>query len=132
MVCRWIAGVSVAAFLAYAQVSVHPRAKRGSAGPAMPSANLRVDTSLVLVPVTVNDELNHPITGLEKENFRIYDDNRPQTIASFSTEDEPIALGFVFDTSGSMRNALPEGRHAAAEFLQLANPEDEFFLVEFD
>lgn len=98
----------------------------------MPSANLRVDTNLVLVPVTVNDELNHPITGLEKENFQVYDDSRPQTIASFSTEDEPIALGFVFDTSGSMRNALPDGRHAAAEFLELANPEDEFFLVEFD
>lgn len=132
MVCRWITGVFGIALLAYGQVSVHPRAKRGSAVAAMPSANLRVDTNLVLVPVTVNDELNHPITGLEKENFQIYDDRRPQTIASFTTEDEPIALGFVFDTSGSMRNALPDGRHAAAEFLKLANPEDEFFLVEFD
>lgn len=127
-----MAGVILAALLVHGQVSVHPPAKRGSAGPAMPSANLRVDTNLVLVPVTVNDDLNHPITGLERENFQIYDDNRPQAIASFTTEDQPIALGFVFDTSGSMRNALPAGRHAAAEFLQLANPEDEFFLVEFD
>jgi len=98
----------------------------------MPSANLRVDTDLVLVPVTVNDELNHPITGLERENFRVYDDKVEQTLASFSTEDEPIALGLVFDTSGSMRSALPQGRSAAAQFLRLANPEDEFFLVEFD
>jgi len=135
MSCRGIAGLIMAtslALLAYGQVSGRPRSKRGSAEPAMPSANLRVDTNLVLVPVTVNDELNHPITGLEKENFQIYDENRPQTITSFSTEDEPIALGFVFDTSGSMRNALAGGRRAAAEFLKLANPEDEFFLVEFD
>src|SRR5690348_850432 len=106
MVCRWITGVIGIALFAYGQVSVRPRAKPRSAEAAMPSANLRVDTNLVLVPVTVNDELNHPITGLEKENFQIYDDSRPQTIASFTTEDQPIALGFVFDTSGSMRNVL--------------------------
>jgi VWFA-related protein len=136
MVCRGIAGVimaaSLAAPLAQGQVSGGARSKRRSTEPAIPSDNLRVDTSLVLVPVTVNDELNHPITGLEKENFQIYDDSRAQTIASFSTEDEPIALGFVFDTSGSMRSTLPAGRRAASEFLKLANPEDEFFLVEFD
>ncbi len=98
----------------------------------MPSAQLRVDTNLVLVPVTVNDELNHPITGLEKENFRLFDDKVEQTVTSFSSEDEPIALGLVFDTSGSMRTALPEGRRAASQFLQLADLQDEFFLVEFD
>jgi len=80
----------------------------------------------------VNDELNHPVTGLEKENFRIYDDKQLQTITSFSTEDEPIALGLVFDDSGSMKGTLPQGRRAVAQFLGLANPEDEFFLVEFD
>lgn len=98
----------------------------------MPSANLRVDTNLVLVPTTVNDDFNRPVTGLEKENFRLYEDKVEQTITSFSSEDEPIALGFIFDTSGSMAGLLPQGRDAAAEFLKMANPEDEFFLVEFD
>src|SRR5579872_1005384 len=116
----------------WSQVSIQRRSKRSSTTPAIPSPNLRVDTSLVLVPVTVNDEFNHPITGLEKDNFRIFDDKAEQSIRSFSTEDEPIALGFVFDTSGSMHNALPAGRQAAEQFLNLANPEDEFFLVEFD
>ena len=115
-----------------AQASIQPRAKRAAAAPAIPSANLRVDTNFVLVPVTVNDEFNHPITGLEKGNFQIFDEKVEQAIRSFSTEDEPIALGFVFDTSGSMRGALPAGREAAEQFLKLANPEDEFFLVEFD
>ncbi len=98
----------------------------------MPSANVRVDTNLVLVPTTVNDNFNRPVTGLEKENFRVFEDKAEQTITSFSSEDEPIALGFIFDTSGSMAGLLPEGRDAASEFLKTANPEDEFFLVEFD
>jgi Ca-activated chloride channel family protein len=98
----------------------------------MPSANLRVDTNLVLVPTTVNDEFNRPVTGLEKENFRVFDNKIEQPITSFSSDDEPIALGFIFDTSGSMKGTLPGGRAAASEFLKMSNPEDEFFLVEFD
>lgn len=125
-------GFTLAALLGSAQVSIPHRSKRPDSDAAIPSANLRVDTNLVLVPVTVNDELNHPITGLDKDNFQIFDDKAEQSIRAFSTEDEPIALGFIFDTSGSMRNALPAGREAAEQFLKLANPEDEFFLVEFD
>ena len=120
------------ASLLRAQVSIHPRPRPAAKQPALPNANLRVDTNLVLVPVTVNDELHHPITGLEKNNFRVFDDKIEQTISAFSTEDEPIALGLVFDTSGSMRGTFPQGRMATTQFLQLANPEDEFFLVEFD
>lgn len=118
-------GLGAGAVLVFGQASV-------ARAPAMPSATLRVDTNLVLVPVSVNDEWNHPVTGLEKENFRVYDDRMEQEITTFSTEDEPIALGFIFDTSGSMRGSMPAGRRAAAQFLNLANPEDEFFLVEFD
>ena len=114
------------------QVSIQPRPRPAAKRPSIPSANLRVDTNLVLVPVTVNDQLNHPITGLEKNNFRVFDDKIEETISAFSTEDEPIALGLVFDTSGSMRGTFPQGRMATTQFLQLANPEDEFFLVEFD
>jgi Ca-activated chloride channel family protein len=118
------------------QVEIQPRQRSSKAAAAreaaMPSANLRVDTNLVLVPATVNDALNHPVTGLEKENFKVFDDKVEQTITSFSSEDEPIALGFIFDTSGSMGGLLPQGRAAAAQLLKFANPEDEFFLVEFD
>src|SRR5690348_11142764 len=101
-----------------AQVSIEPRPRRAPKQPSIPSANLRVDTNLVLVPVTVNDELHHPITGLEKNNFRVFDDKVEQTISAFSTEDEPIALGLVFDTSGSMRGTFPQGRMATTQFLR--------------
>jgi Ca-activated chloride channel homolog len=129
-------GLCAAALLLRGQSSVNstiePRRKPEAKEPAMPSANLRVDTNLVLVPTTVNDEFNRPITGLEKDNFRVFDNNVEQPITSFSSDDEPIALGFIFDTSGSMQGTLPGGRAAASEFLKMSNPEDEFFLVEFD
>jgi Ca-activated chloride channel homolog len=120
------------ALLAQAQVSIEPRRKPAAKEPSMPTADLRVDTNLVLVPTTVNDDFNRPVTGLEKENFRVFDNKIEQPITSFSSDDEPIALGFIFDTSGSMNGLLPQGREAAAEFLKTANPEDEFFLVEFN
>jgi VWFA-related protein len=91
-----------------------------------------VDTNLVLIPVSVNSPLNQPVAGLEKQNFKLYDDKVEQTISTFSMENEPIAMGLVFDTSTSMGNLLRESRMAANEFLRTAETEDEFCLVEFD
>jgi len=91
-----------------------------------------VDRTEVLVPVAVNDAYNRPVAGLEKENFRVFDDKLEQAITSFSMEDEPVAVGLVFDTSGSMSGAEREEHLAATEFFKTANPEDEFALVEFD
>jgi Ca-activated chloride channel family protein len=98
-----------------------------------PTGTIRVDTSLVLIPVTVNDPLNRPVTGLEKENFRVFDDKVEQTVSQFAMEDEPVAVGLVFDTSGSMGNKLRTSRLAAKAFFRTSNAdEDEYFLVEFD
>ena len=80
----------------------------------------------------MNDPLNRPVSGLEKENFRVFDNKVEQTITQFAMDDEPVAVGLVFDTSGSMGDKLRRSRMAAKEFFKTANPEDEFFLVEFD
>jgi Ca-activated chloride channel family protein len=93
---------------------------------------LRSDTNLVIVQVTVCDPLNRPVTGLEKEHFRVFDDKVEQTITHFSMDDEPVAVGLVFDVSGSMGAKLVKSRQAAAAFFRTANPEDEFFLIEFN
>jgi VWFA-related protein len=82
--------------------------------------------------VTVCDPYNRPVTGLEKEHFRILDDKVEQTITHFAMDDEPVAVGLVFDISGSMGPKLQKARMAAAAFFKTANPEDEFFLVEFN
>jgi Ca-activated chloride channel family protein len=91
---------------------------------------LRIDTTLVLVPVEVSDRLNRPVNGLEKENFQLFDDQVEQKIVTFAMEDDPIAVCLVFDISGSMARDLGEMRHAAAQFFKTANPGDEFCLVE--
>ncbi len=115
------------------QVAVEPRPKPApSADENSRRPTLRVDTSLVLIPVTVTDPLNRPVTGLERENFRLSDDRVVQTITQFAMDDAPVAVGLVFDTSGSMGNKLVRSRMAAREFFRTSNPEDEFFLVEFD
>jgi Ca-activated chloride channel family protein len=92
-------------------------------------ANIKVDSTLVLVPVEVSDALNRPVSGLEKENFHVFDDKIEQKIVSFAMEDDPIAVGLVFDVSGSMERDIPQTRLAASTFFKTANPEDEFCLV---
>lgn len=96
------------------------------------SVDLRVNRTLVLINVTVTDPLNRFVTGLEKQNFRLYEDKVEQQITDFSAEDAPISIGLVFDTSGSMGPKLQKSRQAAAEFFKTANPADEFFLVQFN
>ena len=98
----------------------------------LPKADIRVNTTLVLIPVTVTDTFNRFVTGLEKENFKVSEDKIDQRIASFSSEDAPISVGVVFDCSGSMGDKLAKSRQAVAQFFKTANPEDEFFLVQFN
>ena len=124
----------LSALFARAQVKTEPRPKLGAAasGPAKIPTNLRIDTDLVLVPVTVCDPNNRPVTGLEKEHFKVLDDKVEQTITHFAMDDEPVAVGLVFDISGSMGPKLQKARMAASAFFKTANPDDEFFLVEFN
>jgi len=95
-------------------------------------AHLRVDSSLVLVPVHVTTPLGVSVTDLTKSNFHIFEDNVEQTITHFAKDDAPLSVGLVFDASGSMHNKLHKSSEAAAAFFKTANPEDEFFLVEFN
>ena len=106
------------------------------AGPQTPGAQhgspIRVDVNLVLVPATVSDPQDRLVTGLEKENFLLYENGVPQVIKSFSTEDAPISIGIVFDLSGSMQSKFIRARKALSEFLRTCNPQDEFFVVGFN
>jgi Ca-activated chloride channel family protein len=88
--------------------------------------------NLVLVPLTVTDPMNRLVTGLEKENFNIFDNNQGQVIKTFSTEDAPVTIGIVFDLSGSMTSKFARARKALSEFMRTCNPQDEFFVVGFN
>lgn len=114
------------------RVSITPRAPVADPADAFPRSSIRVDTNLVLIPVTVTDPLNRFVTGLEKEHFQIFEDKTKQSITHFSSEDAPLSVGLVFDASGSMGSKLHKSRQAVAQFFKTANPEDEFFLVAFN
>jgi Ca-activated chloride channel family protein len=95
-------------------------------------SRIRVDVNLVQVPMTVTDPMNRLVTGLEKENFQVYDNNVGQTIKYFSSDDAPLTIGIVFDLSGSMGSKFVRARKALTEFLRTSNPQDEFFVVGFN
>src|SRR5262245_12097076 len=93
---------------------------------------LRIDVDVALVNVTVTDPYNRLVTGLDPDNFRIFEDNVEQEVVNFSAEDVPISIGVIFDFSGSMSNKVGKAREAALQFFKTANPQDEFFLVSFN
>lgn len=93
---------------------------------------LHIDVDMALVNVTVTDPYNRLVTGLDPDNFRIFEDNVEQEVVTFSSEDVPISIGVIFDFSGSMSNKVGKAREAALQFFKTANPQDEFFLVSFN
>jgi Ca-activated chloride channel family protein len=92
---------------------------------------IRKEVNLVLVPVTITDPMNRLVTGLDKENFQVYEGKDAQEIRHFSSEDAPISLGVIFDMSGSMSSKIERAREAVNEFFKTANPQDEFFMIAF-
>ena len=92
---------------------------------------IRSKVDLVLVPVTVTDPMNRLVTGLDKENFQVFEGKDRQDLRNFSSEDAPISLGVIFDMSGSMSSKIERAREAVNEFFKTANPQDEFFLIAF-
>jgi len=91
-----------------------------------------IDVNLVLVNVTVTDDWNRIVTGLDKENFAVMEGSELQVVKHFSSEDAPISLGVIFDMSGSMNDKIEKAREAVIEFFKTANPQDEFFMVTFN
>ncbi len=89
------------------------------------------NVDVVLVPVNVTDALARVVTGLDKSNFRVLDEGKPQDVEFFYTQDAPISVGVIFDNSGSMTNAINISRDAVKDFMKNSNPDDQFFLISF-
>ena len=107
--------------------------RKDSAGrPIKPGRLIQLDVDLALLNVTVTDPYNRLVTGLEPDNFRVFEDNIEQEVVTFSAEDVPISIGVIFDFSGSMSNKVGKAREAAVQFFKTANTQDEFFLVSFN
>ncbi|HUJ81777.1 MAG TPA: VWA domain-containing protein, partial [Candidatus Acidoferrales bacterium] len=92
---------------------------------------MKVDVDLVLVPVTVTDRQDRLVLGLEKDNFTVFERGNQQVIRHFSSEDAPVSLGILFDTSSSMYGKMERSREAVVQLLRSSNADDEFFVIGF-
>src|ERR1700719_3464692 len=96
------------------------RARVAANAKAFPDVHLRVDTSLVLVPVQATSRIGTTITNLTEENFRVFEDGVEQEVSYFSKEDAPLSVGLLFDSSGSMTHKIRKSAEAAAAFFKTA------------
>jgi VWFA-related protein len=104
--------------------------------PAQPQESFKFRTGVELINVnaTVTDQSGRFVSGLTKDDFRLYEDEQLQTVTHFNAERVPVSLGIVLDTSGSMDgDKMHAAKQALERFLvQLLDPEDEVFLYRFD
>ena len=98
-----------------------------------PAFRFRTGVDLINVSATVTDRRGRFVSGLDKDDFLVYEDGVPQTLTHFSRERVPVSLGIVLDTSGSMEGErMAAARSALDRFLfDLLGPDDEFFLYRF-
>jgi Ca-activated chloride channel family protein len=101
-------------------------------GQSMPPDTISVDVRLVVLHASVQNRQGAFISGLQKQNFKIYEDGKPQKIRLLQSEDTAAAIGLVIDSSGSMQRKRPDVIAAALELARLSNPGDEVFAVNFN
>ena len=104
-------------------------ANRGKRFAANSQSDLKINVNMTLVPVTVLDGMGRSVTGLQLRNFRVFDNSRPVPIASFARQDQPVAVGLVFDCSRSMTNKFMSEREAPRQLFNQLGKDDESFLI---
>jgi VWFA-related protein len=93
---------------------------------------IRKDVDEVLLHATVVDDKQRIVTNLDKNDFTVYEDGKPQAIVSFHHEDIPVSMGILIDNSGSMREKRNKVNQAALNLVRSSNPQDEVFVVNFN
>lgn len=92
---------------------------------------VRVDTTLVSIPVSVMDRDGKYIPNLTKDDFRVWEDGTEQRVAYFASTEKPFTVALLIDTSGSTRNKLEEIQDAAIAFVEQLRPDDHVMVVSF-
>src|SRR3979411_1815907 len=108
--------------------------KQTPSGPEEVDENdvVRVDTTLVTIPVSVMDRQGRYIPNLHKEDFRLWEDGVEQNIGFFQSVDKPFSVVLMIDTSGSTRFRLDEIQDAAIAFVNQLQKDDRVMVVSFD
>ncbi len=107
--------------------------KSKDAGPEEVSAGdiVRVDTTLVSLPVSVMDRDGKYVPNLGKDDFRIWEDGVEQRVAYFASTEKPFTVALMIDTSGSTRFKLGEIQDAAITFVDQLRADDRVMVVSF-
>jgi len=82
---------------------------------------IREDVNLVSLTATVTDQSRLYVKGLKKEDFVVSEDNVPQAIAVFESQEVPVSIGIVFDTSGSREDKIDDVQDAVKHFAKTVN-----------
>jgi VWFA-related protein len=93
---------------------------------------LRIDANLVILNATVLNQHNALVSGLDKDDFHVYEDRVLQPIKHFSHEDIPVTVGLVIDNSGSMGPKRADVIDSALSFARSSNPQDQIFVIHFN
>jgi Ca-activated chloride channel family protein len=120
--------ISIPAFCGLAVFGLWAADKPAANQPAV----IRVDTRLVVLPVTVVDKSGHFVTNLPETAFQVFENGVQQHIKVFKREDVPVSMGLVIDNSGSMRDKRAKVEAAALTLVKDSNPQDEVFIVNFN
>ena len=92
----------------------------------------RADSRLVVLHASVVDKKGKMITNLNKDAFKVFENQQPQQIKIFRREDVPVSLGIIIDDSGSMMTKRTRVEAAALAMVRESNPQDEVFIVNFN
>jgi hypothetical protein len=96
------------------------------------AGQLKVDVGLINVIATVTDEAGLYVADLRPEDFIVEEDGKPQTIAHFNqSNDLPVSMGIVLDTSGSMERKMGTAASAVERFIRTVHEDDDIFLMTF-
>ena len=130
---RACAGVPLLPYLLAVLVTAVPDGAAAQDGDR-PAFRFRTGVDLINVSATVTDRRGRFVSGLDKDDFLVYEDGMLQTLTHFSRERVPVSLGIVLDTSGSMEGErMAAARSALDRFLfDLLGADDEFFLYRFN
>jgi len=117
-----------------AQDNAKPQPQSQSEAGQVQGPTFRKNVNLVNLFFTVKDKHGALVPNLSKDQFEILEDGKPQTIKYFSAETNlPLTLGILVDSSGSMRNMLPDEQVIAGDFLrQVLTDKDLAFIISFD
>ena len=110
------------------------RAEQAPTGPEEVDSSdvIRVNTTLVTIPVSVMDRDGRYVPNLQKEEFRVWEDGVEQEVAFFQSVDKPFSVVLMLDTSPSTQFRLEDIQDAAISFVNQLRSDDRVMVVSFN